>query len=119
MLSCDTTAVLARAGVLTSVVLLGVACALRAGPFPTVPAGPLLHTVSVGVGPSALAIDPRSHHVFVVNTLDASVSVLDARTGDLRHTVAVGAMPDAVVVDARMGGTPQPTTPSSSTASER
>src|SRR5437763_6332424 len=99
MLSSCTTAFLARAGVLSGVVLLGVACTLGPASHPTARPRPLLRTVSVGVGPSALAVDPRSHQLFVVNALDASVSVLDARSGDLRHTVGGGMMPDAVAVD--------------------
>jgi len=71
--------------------------------------GALLATVSVGVGPGAVAIDVRRERVFIANTgaVDArgvvidpgSVSVLDARTGMVRETLAVGLAPTAVAVD--------------------
>src|ERR671933_2022024 len=43
--------------------------------------GAVLHTVPVGIGASALAVDARSGYAFVANSGDATVSMLDARTG--------------------------------------
>ena len=65
--------------------------------------GAVLHTVSVGIGASALAVDARSGYAFVANSGDATVSMLDARTGTVVHTIAVGLHPDALAVDARSG----------------
>jgi YVTN family beta-propeller protein len=46
-----------------------------------------------------MAADPRSGHVFVANSVDGTVSMLDARTGRVLHTVAVGGYPDQVQVN--------------------
>src|SRR5437764_4375684 len=66
------------------------------------PAGsPVLATVRVGPNPVAVAVDPRSRHVLVVNggvQADAngnllgpgSVSLLDATTGAVLRTVPAG-----------------------------
>jgi YVTN family beta-propeller protein len=65
--------------------------------------GAVLHTVSVGIGASALAVDARSGYAFVANSGDGTLSVLDARSGIVVHTVAVGLHPSALAVDARSG----------------
>src|SRR5437764_3114774 len=44
---------------------------------------PLVRPVPVGQGPSALAVDQRTHRVFVANSVDNTVSVLDADRGTL------------------------------------
>jgi YVTN family beta-propeller protein len=64
---------------------------------------PLLRTVSMGCGPSALAVGTDSGRVFVANYADGSVSVLDAHIGTVQRPVAVGRNPDAVAVDTRTG----------------
>src|SRR5262249_21297381 len=64
---------------------------------------PVLRSVGVGQGPSALAVGADSGHVFVANYADGSVSVLDARSGELLRTVPVGTFPDAVAVAERTG----------------
>jgi YVTN family beta-propeller protein len=46
-------------------------------------------------------VDERSGYVFVANSGEATVSMLDARTGTVVHTVAVGLHPCALAVDAR------------------
>jgi YVTN family beta-propeller protein len=61
--------------------------------------GPSLWTVSVGHGPVALAVDERRARVFVANNDDATVSVLDARSGTVLATRAVGLWPHALAVD--------------------
>ncbi|HKC72626.1 MAG TPA: hypothetical protein VKF37_00270 [Chloroflexota bacterium] len=65
--------------------------------------GTVLHTVAVGVGPRAIAVDERRGRVFVANTRSNSVSVLDAGSGALLRTVVVGAGPSAAAVDERIG----------------
>lgn len=71
--------------------------------------GAVLHTVTVGRWPLAVAVDARRHRVFVVNAniqggahaveTPGSVSVLAARTGRLLHTISVGMDPLAIAVD--------------------
>jgi YVTN family beta-propeller protein len=61
--------------------------------------GAVLHTVPVGIGANAIAVDARSGYVFVANSSDATVSVLDARTATVVRTVAVGLHPCALAVD--------------------
>src|SRR5581483_3366077 len=65
-------------------------------------AEPVVRTVSVGVGPSAIALDDRTGLVFVANYNDSTVSVLDA-DGRLLHTAPAGGTPLAAAVDARDG----------------
>lgn len=65
--------------------------------------GVLLRTVSVGLDPTALAVDERAGRVLVVNHQSGSVSVLDARSGRRIATVPVGLLPRAVAVDERRG----------------
>lgn len=47
--------------------------------------GRLLHTAPVGYSPGALAIDNRTHHVFVVN--GGTLSTLDATRGTVINTI--------------------------------
>ena len=70
-----------------------------AGPWPT---------VTVGNEPSALAVDPATHTVYVTNFDDNTVSVIDGRTcngrtstgcGQAAATVPVGSMPVEVFAD--------------------
>lgn len=61
--------------------------------------GALLSTVTVGVLPSALAVDAQTGRVFVTNSGSNTVSTLDARSGRVVRTVAVGRDPVAVAVD--------------------
>src|SRR5438067_4004534 len=69
----------------------------------SVPTPPVVRTVAVGLGPSAVAVAEDSGRVFVANYNDGSVSVLDARSGDFLRTVPVGTAPDALAVDERTG----------------
>jgi YVTN family beta-propeller protein len=50
-----------------------------------------------------LAVDTRTGRVFVVNTGDGTVSVLDARSGAFLRTVTIGPNPSAMAVDERTG----------------
>ncbi len=54
-------------------------------------------TTPVGPWPTALALDQRTGHAFVLNSGNNTVSVIDARTGALVHTAVVGAFPGASV----------------------
>ncbi len=68
--------------------------------FATAPAAvTVVATVSVGDDPSAIAIDPTTHRVYVTNRQSDSVSIIDGGTNQVIATVAVGAQPDAVAVD--------------------
>jgi hypothetical protein len=67
-------------------------------------------TVTVGNEPSAVAIDPRTHTVYVTNVDDNTVSVINGRTcnghvlsgcDQTPATVPVGALPLGVFVDPR------------------
>jgi YVTN family beta-propeller protein len=81
--------------------------------------GQVVRTTTVGHMPGWVAVDARTTRAFVTNSVEHTVSVLDASTGavlrtvalpgepdfaatDVR-TVAVGKMPDAVAVDAATG----------------
>lgn len=65
--------------------------------------GTVLHTVSVGILPIAVAVDERRGRVFVANNGSNSVSVLDAYTGRVLRTVGVGRNPGAIAVDTHTG----------------
>jgi YVTN family beta-propeller protein len=80
------------------VVLLGSGVALA---LPARARTPLLASSAVGRTPSAVAVDPRSGHVFVANSTDNTVSMLDARTGRVLHTTAVGGDPDQLQINPR------------------
>jgi DNA-binding beta-propeller fold protein YncE len=56
---------------------------------------------AVGRTPSAIVVDPRSGHVFVTNSIDDMVTMLDARTGRVLHTTSVGDDPDQLQVNPR------------------
>jgi YVTN family beta-propeller protein len=62
---------------------------------------PLLAVSAVGRTPSALAVDPRSGHLFVANSFDDTVTMLDARTGRVLHTTSVGGYPDQLQINPR------------------
>jgi len=59
--------------------------------------GVIAQTTPVGPWPTALALDQRTGHAFVLNSGNNTVSVIDARTGALVHTAVVGAFPGASV----------------------
>jgi YVTN family beta-propeller protein len=64
---------------------------------------PVLWTVGVGHGASALALAPRVGRVFVANSDDQTVTMLDARSGAVLATIAVGGVPIALAVDETAG----------------
>jgi YVTN family beta-propeller protein len=59
------------------------------------------HTiVKVGNYPCALAVNPKTHMVYVTNYADNTVSVIDGTSGTVKGTIAVGSHPQSVAVDA-------------------
>ena len=59
----------------------------------------LIARIAVGRSPSAIAVDPRSGHVFVANSGDNTLTMLDARSGAVLRTIIVGAYPDQMQVN--------------------
>ena len=53
-----------------------------------------LHPVGVGLCPSALAVRPDGKALYVADTLDDTVSVIDLPTGILRGKIALGPRPE-------------------------
>jgi YVTN family beta-propeller protein len=66
-------------------------------------ATPVVESTVVGLGPGTTAVDERTGRVFVANTEDRTVSLLDSRTGRLVRTITVGFYPELVAVDASSG----------------
>ena len=56
-------------------------------------------TVPVGERPYQVAVDPGSHTVYVANSDDGTVSVIDTSTRTVTATVPVGKHPGGVAVD--------------------
>jgi len=56
-------------------------------------------TISVGTGPSGVAIDPTNGTVYVANNGSASVSAISAATNKVTATIGVGTNPVGVAVD--------------------
>ncbi|XTP35521.1 YncE family protein [Mycobacterium sp. TJFP1] len=63
------------------------------------PRNPVTATVDIGNGPYAVAVDPGTHTVYVTNTEDNTVSVIDGTTHTVTATVPVGKHPISVAVD--------------------
>jgi DNA-binding beta-propeller fold protein YncE len=63
----------------------------------------VVHTIAVGLHPSALAVDARSGRVFVARNYDGSVSMVDARSGRVLRTMATDLTPWGIAVDQRAG----------------
>src|SRR5919204_2892698 len=82
----------ARAGL---VLLAALASLLVAGRLQVPPA---VRTSAVGRVPTAVGVDARAGRVFITNSADGSVSVLDAHSGHVLHTTSVGQSPLAVAV---------------------
>lgn len=56
-------------------------------------------TVPVGKGPNGIAVDPGTRAVYVANTEDGSVSVIDGETRAVTSRIPVGNKPWSVAVD--------------------
>jgi len=69
--------------------------------------GTILHNAPLGTLPTSVAVDARTHHVFITNRIGGAVSMLDAASGRLLRTIPVGSGPMAdpvsVAVDGRNG----------------
>lgn len=63
----------------------------------------VLRTIPVGWGPRALALDRRTRHLFVLNSADGTVTVVDTVSGRVLRTVALHRRGDALAVDERSG----------------
>jgi YVTN family beta-propeller protein len=61
--------------------------------------GAVTGTITVGSGPSAVAMDPVAHTAYVTNENASTVSVIDEATAAVAATVPVGSDPDGVAVD--------------------
>ena len=57
------------------------------------------HTIPVGNGPHAVAVDPDTRTVYVTNYLANTVSVIDEASMTVTRTIPVGNWPWAVAVD--------------------
>ncbi|MFI9506569.1 serine/threonine-protein kinase [Nocardia sp. NPDC052566] len=59
--------------------------------------------ISVGAGPSDIAIDPLAHTAYVVNTGDkpdqGTVSVIDTRANRVTATIEIGSYPSGIALD--------------------
>jgi YVTN family beta-propeller protein len=66
-------------------------------------ATPRIWTVRVGRTPVAVAVAARSGRVFVANSADQTVSMLDARTGAALATIPLAHSPVAVALDETRG----------------
>jgi YVTN family beta-propeller protein len=84
------------AGVLMMALLGGVGLALAMSA-----SSPVIAISAVGRTPSAIVVDPRSGHVFVANSADNTVTMLDAHTGRVLRTISVGGDPDQLRVNPR------------------
>jgi YVTN family beta-propeller protein len=56
-------------------------------------------TIPVGSGPYGVAVNPSTNTVYVANTSNNSVSVINGSTNTVTSTVAVGSLPVAVAVN--------------------
>ncbi len=83
----------------SNAVLLGAVSIGRAPVGSILSDGVLLRNTGVGKSPSALAVDPQTARVFVLDRDSQAVSVLDAHTGVLLRNTGVGKSPSALAVD--------------------
>ena len=83
-------------GLCMGATLLGAGTVQAATAFP-------MTTIGVGHGPTAVAVNPYTHYVYVANSNDGTVSVIDetgdTHTGTMTAIIGVGSEPSAVAVD--------------------
>ncbi|WP_188555355.1 Ig-like domain repeat protein [Edaphobacter dinghuensis] len=60
-------------------------------------------TIAVGNDPTALAVDPASGRLYVANTADATVTVIDGSSSSVLFTIKVGRSPVAIAVNSVTG----------------
>jgi YVTN family beta-propeller protein len=67
----------------------------------SIPTAPVVPSLAVGKGPSAIAINPATGEAIVANTTDGTVSVIDLKpaTPAVIATIPVGTAPTGVAVD--------------------
>ena len=56
-------------------------------------------TISVGIGPNGVAVNPSTNTVYVANDAGNSVSVINGSTNTVTATVSVGSFPNSVAVN--------------------
>ena len=56
-------------------------------------------TITVGKRPSGVAVDPSTHTVYVANSGDDTVSMIDPVSRTVTASIAVGDRPQVVAVD--------------------
>jgi YVTN family beta-propeller protein len=90
-----------RAAAAAVVVAAAAALSLAAGAVPASAAGgyPVTATISVGADPVGVAVDPAAGTVYVANSNDDTVSVIDEATGAVTATTPVGSAPFWVAAD--------------------
>ena len=88
-----------------AVVVGTAALSLAAGAVPAAAAGGYTVTATIPVGsrPLGVAVDPATHTVYVTNTWDGTVSVIDEATRAVTATIPVGTYPAGVAVDPAAG----------------
>src|SRR5690348_14355229 len=77
-------------------VLLGSTSVGAAGP--SQPSDPN-KTITVGSGPIAVAVNPKTDTIYVVNRGSNSVSVINGATNTVTATITVGSSPEGVAVN--------------------
>jgi YVTN family beta-propeller protein len=63
----------------------------------------LIETVDVGATPAAIDVNPQTGYVYVVNSGDNTVTVIDSNNSFATTTVNVGTEPAALAVNPRLG----------------
>src|ERR1700761_6979066 len=65
---------------------------------PLAAAQPTVATIAVGTTPVALAVNPVTHNVYVVNHGSASVTIIDGKTL-AAHTISVEDRPEGIAIN--------------------
>ena len=81
--------------VIASILILGIIL-MTAEP---VSAQTVVATISVGDGPSGVAVNPDTDLVYVADQNDDTVSVIDGETNSVVATISVGSFPQGVAVN--------------------
>ena len=58
----------------------------------------VIATISVGSSPTAIAVDPETHYVYVANGADDTISIIDGTYQRSINTISVGSSPTAIAV---------------------
>jgi YVTN family beta-propeller protein len=57
-----------------------------------------INTISVGIGPGAIAITPNKTEAYVANNNDNTISVINTATNAVNTTILVGSQPDGIAI---------------------